>query len=443
MAAIRAAQLKNEVILIEKDELGGTCLNRGCIPTKSFIQSANAYRDAMQSSIFGVKTTGVSLDFPAVVKRKEKIVKRLVSGVQFLMKKNIVKVVTGVGTIIDPKTVKINISNENIKSDQIIIATGSFPSSLAVEGIDSGDVINSNQALEMQRLPASLAVIGGGVIGIEIAQLMQRMGVTVTVLEIMQLILPGEDQDLATMLEAVLKADGVEIYTGAKVLKIKANGTNKKIVFSTGEANKEITVEKVLVAVGRSPETRDLGLEKLGIEMNNKFISVNEKMQTSIPGIYAIGDVVGGIMLAHVASHEGRCAVENASGIGHGMDYRAVPRCIYTSPEIGCVGLTKSQAIEKYGSDVAVGMFPLAGNGKAMIIDGTGMVKIIAEKKHNEVLGIEIIAPHATELIAEGVLAMCMEATFEDLALAIHAHPTLSEAIMEAALNVKGQAVHV
>lgn len=263
VAAIRAAQLKNEVILIEKDELGGTCLNRGCIPTKSFIQSANVYRDAMQSSIFGVNTTGVSLDFPAVVKRKEKIVKRLVSGVQFLMKKNKVKVVTGAGTIIDPKTVKINGSNENIKSDQIIIATGSFPSSLAVEGIDSGDVINSNQALEMQRLPASLAVIGGGVIGIEIAQLMRRMGVTVTVLEIMQQILPGEDQDLATMLEAVLKADGVEIYTGAKVLKIKATGTNKKIVFSTGEGNKEITVEKVLVAVGRSPETRISDWENL------------------------------------------------------------------------------------------------------------------------------------------------------------------------------------
>jgi len=444
VAAIRGAQLKNEVTLIEKDELGGTCLNRGCIPTKSLIQSANVYWEAKNSSIFGVNTTGVTLDFSVVTKRKEKVVKQLVNGVQFLMKKNKIRVVKGVGTIIDPKTVKIIGSNEEIKSDSIIIATGSVPSSISVDGIDGNGVINSNEILQIQELPSSMAIIGGGVIGIEFAQIMQRMGVSVSVMEMMPQILPTEDADMALMFESILRKDGIEIFTGVTVKKIETANKSKKLTFTTKEGANLKVVEKVLVAVGRSPETNDLGLEKLGINMDKKFIAVNEKMQTNIPGIYAIGDVVGGIMLAHLASHEGRCAAENASGIVTNINYGAVPRCIYTSPEIGCVGLTEAQAREKYGSDVVIGRFPFVGNGKAIILEEIGgLVKVIAEKKHGEVLGVEILGPHATELIAEAVLGIHMEATVEDFANAIHAHPTVSEAIMEAALNVKGQAIHI
>ena len=444
VAAIRGAQLKNEVTLIEKDELGGTCLNRGCIPTKSLIQSANVYWEAKNSSIFGVNTTGVTLDFSVVTKRKEKVVKQLVNGVQFLMKKNKIRVVKGVGTIIDPKTVKIIGSNEEIKSDSIIIATGSVPSSISVDGIDGNGVINSNEILQIQELPSSMAIIGGGVIGIEFAQIMQRMGVSVSVMEMMPQILPTEDADMALMFESILRKDGIEIFTGVTVKKIETANKSKKLTFTTKEGANLKVVEKVLVAVGRSPETNDLGLEKLGINMDKKFIAVNEKMQTNIPGIYAIGDVVGGIMLAHLASHEGRCAAENASGIVTNINYGAVPRCIYTSPEIGCVGLTEAQAREKYGSDVVIGRFPFVGNGKAIILEEIGgLVKVIAEKKHGEVLGVEILGPHATELIAEAVLGIHMEATVEDFANAIHAHPTVSEAIMEAALNAKGQAIHI
>lgn len=444
VAAIRGAQLKNEVTLIEKDELGGTCLNRGCIPTKSLIQSANIYWEAKNSSIFGVNATGVTLDFPVVTKRKEKVVKQLVNGVQFLMKKNKIRVIKGVGTIIDPKTVKIIGSNEEIKSDSIIIATGSVPSSISIDGIDGNSVINSNEVLQIEELPASMAIIGGGVIGIEFAQIMQRMDVSVSVIEMMPQILPTEDADMAQMFEGILRKDGIEIFTGATVKKIETVNKSKKILFTTKEGTNQKVVEKVLVAVGRSPETNDLGLEKLGINMVEKFIAVNEKMQTNIPCIYAIGDVVGGIMLAHLASHEGRCAAENASGMVTNMNYGAVPRCIYTSPEIGCVGLTEAQAREKYGSDVVIGRFPLVGNGKAIILEEIGgLVKVIAEKKHDEVLGVEILGPHATELIAEAVLGIHMEATVEDFADAIHAHPTVSEAIMEAALNVKGQAIHI
>lgn len=444
VAAIRGAQLKNEVTLIEKDELGGTCLNRGCIPTKSLIQSANVYWEAKSSSIFGVNTTGVTLNFSVVTKRKEKVVKQLVNGVQFLMKKNKIRVVKGVGTIIDPKTVKIIGSNEEIKSDSIIIATGSVPSSISVDGIDGNGVITSNEVLQIEELPASMAIIGGGVIGIEFAQIMQRMDVNVSVIEMMPHILPTEDADMALMFEGILRKDGIEIFTGATVKKIETANKSKKILFTTKEGTNQKVVEKVLVAVGRSPETNDLGLEKLGINMVEKFIAVNEKMQTNIPGIYAIGDVVGGIMLAHLASHEGRCAAENASGIVTNINYGAVPRCIYTSPEIGCVGLTEAQARKKYGSDVVIGRFPLVGNGKAIILEEIGgLVKVIAEKKYGEVLGVEILGPHATELIAEAVLGIHMEAAVEDFADVIHAHPTVSEAIMEAALNAKGQAIHI
>jgi dihydrolipoamide dehydrogenase len=444
VAAIRAAQLNNEVILIEKDELGGTCLNRGCIPTKSLMQSADLYWEAKNSGIFGVNVGQITLDFSAAIKRKDKVVKQLVNGVQYLMRKNRVKVIRGVGTLIDPKTIKVAESNEEVESDSIIIATGSIPSSIPIEGIKGEGVIDSTEALQMQQLPASIAIIGGGVIGIEFAQMMQRMGVKVTIIEMMPQILPTEDADIVQLLGSALKKEGVEIFTGSTLNKIESAGKSKKILFTTKEGNKERIVDKVLVAVGRSPETTNLGLEKLGIGTERNFIRVDGKMETNVPGVYAIGDAVGGIMLAHLASHQGRCAVENASGFNSKIDYRAVPRCIYTTPELGCVGLTELQAREKYGSDVMIGKFPLAGNGKAMILEGTsGMVKIIAEKSCGEVLGVEMVGPNATELIAEATLGMHMEATFEEFASAIHAHPTISEAIMEAALNVKGQAIHV
>jgi len=445
VAAVRASQLGNEVTLIEKDEMGGTCLNRGCIPTKCLMQSANIFWETKNSNTFGVDISGASLNFAAVIKHKENAVKQLVSGVQFLMKKNKVRVTKGAATIIDPGKVSIIESGEEIKTDNIIIATGSVPSNIPAARIDGEGVISSTEALKLEQLPADIVIIGGGVIGIEFAQMLHRMGVNVTVIEMMHQILPTEDADLAQMLESILQKEGIEIFTSATVRKIEtAKNGDKVVLFATKDGDKEKMASKVLVAVGRSPVTSELGLEKLGIDLDGGWIAVNEKMQTNISGIYAIGDVVGGIMLAHVASAEGRCAAENASGIGTIMDYRAVPRCIYTSPEIAFVGLTEVQAKEKYGSDVSIGKFPLTANGRALILNNTGgLVKTIAEVKYGEVLGVEIIGPHATELISEVVLGIRLEATLNDIASAIHPHPTISEAIMEAALNVEGKAIHI
>ena len=445
VAAIRAAQLGNEVTLIEKDELGGTCLNRGCIPTKCLMQSADIFWETKNSNTFGVDISGASLNFAAVVKHKENTVKQLVSGVQFLMKKNKVRVTKGAATIIDPGKVSIIESGEEIKTDNIIIATGSVPSNIPAARIDGEGVISSTEALKLEQLPADIVIIGGGVIGIEFAQMLHRMGVNVTVIEMMHQILPTEDADLAQMLESILKKEGIEIFTSATVRKIEtAKNGDKVVLFATKDGDKEKMASKVLVAVGRSPVTSELGLEKLGIDLDRGWIAVNEKMQTNISGIYAIGDVVGGIMLAHVASAEGRCAAENASGIGTIMDYRAVPRCVYTSPEMAFVGLTEVQAKEKYGSDISIGKFPLTANGRALILNNTGgLVKTIAEVKYGEVLGVGLIGPHATELISEVVLGIRLEATLNDIASAIHPHPTISEAIMEAALNVKGEAIHI
>jgi dihydrolipoamide dehydrogenase len=445
MAAIRAAQLNNEVILVEKDELGGTCLNRGCIPTKSLIQSADVFWEAKNSATFGVTTSGVSLNFSAVMNRKEKVVKQLITGCHYLMKKNKINVIKGIGTILDPKTVKIADSGETLTTDNIIIATGSIPSTVPIEGIDSEGVINSNEALQMQKLPESIAVIGGGVIGIEFAQIMQRMGVKVTVIEMMPQILPTEDTDMAKMLENLLVKEGIEIVTDATVKRVKTVKTgDKSVSFVTAAGDNERIVNKVLISVGRRPDTSNLGLEKLGVNLDKGRIIVDERMQTNILGIYAVGDVLGRMMLAHSALAEGRCAAENVNGASSDMDYQLVSRCIYTSPEMAGVGLTEAQAKEKYGSNALVGKFPFMGNAKALILNETdGLVKVVAEAEHGKVLGVEILGPHVTELIAEAVLGMRLEMTFDEMASAIQAHPTVSEALMEAALNVRGKAISI
>ena len=445
VAAIRGAQLGAQVVLIEKDTLGGTCVNRGCIPTKALLHSADVLSLAKEAETFGIRIEKASLDFPAVMKRKEDVVKRLVSGVTSLMRKNKVKVIKGTGSMIEPRMVKILENNEEIKGDSIIIATGSKAATVSIKGINESGVITSDEALVMEQLPQSTLIIGGGVIGLELAQILSRMGAKVTVVEMMPQILPNEDTESAQILEGILKEDGIEVVTGATVTSIASTGHGKKMVsFSTKEGGEEKRiVEKVLLAVGRCPYTDDLGIEKLGIAMDNYRIIANERMETNIPGIYAVGDVVGGLMLAHLAAAEGKCAVENAMSLDSRMDYRAVPRCVYTSPEMAGVGLTEEEAKKEY-QDVQVGRFPFIANGRAVTLDkAKGMVKIIADAKYGQVLGVHIVGPQATELIAEAMLGIQLEATIKDIASAIQAHPTLSEALMEAALGVEGKAIHI
>jgi len=436
-AAIRAAQLGAKVTIIEKDEFGGTCLNRGCIPTKALLQSAGMYKGTKEAELFGVKAGDVQLDFSTVMSRKNTVVKQLVGGLGGILKSHGMNIIKGTGQIIAANKVKVVESGEEITCDKIIIATGSVPSRVPIDGIDLA--ITSDEALNLDKLPGSILIIGGGVIGMEFAQIMNQMDVAVTVVEMLPQILPTEDPEIANGFAAMARKDGIEINTNTTVGKIEAKGDKKVVSF--GDQQKE--VDMVLVAVGRSPFTEGLGLDKAGVAVEKGFVKVNEYLETSVKGIYAIGDAIGNYMLAHVATAEGETAALNVLGSQKRMDYRSVPRAVYTTPEVASVGMTEKEAKEKYG-DIEIGRFPFVGCGKALVINETGgLVKIIADKKFGEVLGVAILGPHATDLINEAALAIQMEATFEEMAHTIHAHPTIAESIMEAALDVDAKAIHM
>ena len=441
-AAIRAARMGAEVTLIEKDALGGTCLNWGCIPTKALLQSATVARTMKESEVFGIRCKGYEVDFGAVMARKNTVVAQLTRGVGALLKAKKVKVIQGTASFIDPKTVQVGETGEKIQGDKILIASGSKPGRIPIEGIDGPDVMDSNQVLSMKALPKSVVVIGGGVIGVEFAQFLIGMGTEVTIIEMLPGLIPGVDKEIATVLQKQIAAAGVKIVTGAAVKGIAHKKTENTVTYSIGDKTETVTAEKVFLTVGRKPDFSLLNIDKVGIKHERGAIVVNECMETNVPGIYAAGDVVGGIMLAHLASAEGECAVRNALGHKEVMSYKAVPACIYTSPEVACVGLSEEQARER--GEILIGRFPFRGNGKALVLNEVeGMVKVISDKKFGEVLGVHIIGPHATDLIAEAVLGMTLEMTAEDLAGAIHPHPTVSEAIMEAAMAISGGAIHM
>jgi dihydrolipoamide dehydrogenase len=441
-AAIRAARMGAEVTLIEKDALGGTCLNWGCIPTKALLQSATVARTMKESDVFGIRCKGFEVDFGAVMARKNTVVAQLTRGVGALLKAKKVKVIQGTASFVDPKTVQVGETGEKIQGDRILIASGSKPGRIPIEGIDGPDVMDSNQVLSMKVLPKSVVVIGGGVIGVEFAQFLIGMGTEITIIEMLPGLIPGVDKEIAALLQKQIAAAGVKVVTGAAVKGIAHKKTENTVTYSIGDKTETVTAEKVFLTVGRKPDFSLLNIDKVGIKHERGAIVVNECMETNVPGIYAAGDVVGGIMLAHLASAEGECAVRNALGHREVMSYKAVPACIYTTPEVACVGLSEEQAKER--GEILIGRFPFRGNGKALVLNEVeGMVKVISDKKFGEVLGVHIIGPHATDLIAEAVLGMNLEMTAEDLAGAIHPHPTVSEAIMEAAMAISGGAIHM
>jgi dihydrolipoamide dehydrogenase len=445
VAAIEAAQLGANVTLVEKDALGGTCVNRGCIPTKALIQTANLLHEMGRAGEYGIVVKEYALDFMKASERKERIVRQLRDGVSYLMKKNKINIIKGTAFITDTDRVFVTGDHEtDLSGDKIIIASGSKPGSIPVEGIDGKDVVNSNDVLAMESLPQKMVVIGGGVIGLEFAQLFRRMNVEVSVIEMMPQILPTEDYEVARTLERALKKEGLNIYTNSRVTCIRTAPSGvKEVLFTSNGTDMEVEGEKVLVSVGRHPYTEGLGLEQAGIALERGHITVNDHMETNIQNIYAIGDVVGGVMLAHKAMAEGRCAAKNAMGIEKRMNYNAIPRCIWTSPEVAAVGLTEQEAKERYG-DVKVGTFPFTANGKAKILGETqGFVKIISESRYGEILGVHILGPQATEIIAESVLGMQIEATFRSFNETMHPHPTLSEALLEASLGLEGKALHI
>jgi dihydrolipoamide dehydrogenase len=455
VAAIRASQLGLKTAVVEKGKLGGTCLHAGCIPSKALLRSAEVYAQTKNSETFGVVTNDVRLDFAKVQARKAAIIEQLHKGVQHLMKKGKIDVYAGIGRILGPSifspmpgtiSVEMNDGSENemLVPKNVIIATGSRPRTLPGLDIDGELVMTSDEALQMETLPSSIIIVGGGVIGIEWASMLNDFGVEVTVLEYADRILPTEDHDVSKEVEKLLKRRGITIVTGAKVLSetlVKGNGVTIKAEHN-GE-QKTFTAEKMLVSVGRQANIEGIGLENTDIVVKKGFIQTNEFYQTKESHIYAIGDVIGGLQLAHVASHEGIVAVEHIAGQNPSpIDYTMISKCVYSRPEVASVGLTEEEAKAK-GYDVKVGKFPFKAIGKALVFgEAEGFVKIVADQKTNDLLGVHMVGPHVTDMISEAGLARVLDATPWEVAHTIHPHPTLSEAMAEAALAVDGKAIH-
>ena len=445
VAAIKAVHLGLNVVLVEKDKLGGVCLNKGCIPTKTLVATAEVLNNIQRAREFGIKVDNYSFDFHAIMERKNRIIQRLSLNLEQLMKANQIRVIKGEGQIVEPGTVKVNAAGkrENIFTKNIIIATGSKAVKPTIGGIDLEGVINSEEALSLKKLPSKITIIGAGVIGIEFACIFKALGVEVSVVEMLPMILPPIDEEIAQRLTRILERKEIGIFTNCKVKEIKKGSHNLEVLVSTTDGERISKTEKVLLAAGRVPELVNIAVQRLGIELDeSKAIKVNEKMETNIPGIYAIGDVVGGAMLAHVASREGIVAVENISGKKVKMDYRVVPNCVFSIPEVASVGLTEPQA-RKENSNIKVSKSSFAANGKALAMGETeGLVKIIANGENLKILGMHILGVHASDLIAEGALALAMGATAREIVNTIHAHPTLAEAIAEAAKGITGKSIH-
>jgi dihydrolipoamide dehydrogenase len=447
VAAIRAGMLGLTTAIVEKDGfLGGTCLHRGCIPTKALLHTAEVYDDVRHSADRGIIVDGAYLDIARAHKHKQAIVDKFARGVAYLMKKRKVEVFTGFGSFEDAHTIRVKgeKSSDTIRAKYIIIATGSAPAHLPHLKPDGKNVIDSDMILKMEDVPESLAVIGSGAVGTEFASVFNSFGSKVHLIELLPRLLPIEDDDCSKQLERALKGRGMTCYTDTEVTEARIGSGGVSLSLKQGDGVSTLAVSKVLVATGRHPVLDRLNHDAVGVAMDRRFVAVNEFMQTSVPHIYAIGDVTASPALAHVASKEGLVAVDHLAGKPvHAIDYTTVPNCTYSNPEVASVGLTERAAKEQ-GYDVRIGKFPLSALAKAMILGDTGgFVKIVAEKRYDEVLGVHIIGPRATESIAEAVLGRKLETTVEEIANTIHAHPTLAEAIMEAAHSVYGEAIHV
>ena len=449
VAAIRAAQLGAKVTVIEKEHLGGTCLNVGCIPTKCLLHSAELISQIKeQGADIGVKVTGVEVDFPQVIAHKNAISKKLTSGIAGLFKLNKVAKIDGEASFVAPGKLsvkKADGSTEEMTADAIIVATGSVNSQPPIPGLkENPNCIDSTGALSLEALPKSMVVIGGGVIGLELACAYAAFGTKITVVEALDHMLPMLDGDLTTIGVAHMKKMGMEFNLECPVQSVEPSSVGAKVVCKNkAEETVSFEAEKVLVAIGRRANTASLNLEAGGLNNDRGRIIVNDKMETNVPGVYAIGDCVfGKAQLAHTASAMGEVAAENIMGIPAVYDEKTNPTCVYMEPEAASVGLTEEQAKAK-GLNYKVGKFPMSANGKALILNGgEGLVKIIADAKYGEVLGMHIIGPRATDLIAEGALAIRLEATIDELISTIHSHPTVTETMREAALNVEKRAIH-
>lgn len=448
VCGIRAAQLGADVTIIEKEALGGTCLNVGCIPTKVLLHTSEIYNTMKEESKeLGIKLDSIDIDWTALQNRKEAVVQQLVSGVEVLLKSHNISIIKGEGKFINDKEIEIKLSNEKrqiIKFDKAVIATGSQASRIPVNGIDLEGVITSNEALSLKEIPKSMCIIGGGVIGSEFASVYSSLGTKVTIIEMLPDILPTMDKEIVDVLKNQFYELGVEIYTETKVKGIRED-SNKLILDTIVKGREKIfTAEKVLLAAGRKPSVQNLGLEKIGIKVDRGAIVVDRRtMETSVKNIYAIGDCNGGVLLAHVASAEGIVAAENIMGRLSKIKFNTTPYAVYTKPELAAVGLTEKEAKHR-GYEIKVGNFPLYGNGKSLIMgESNGIVKFVVDARTDEILGMHMAGPRATDIIGQGALALRLEATVHEIITTIHAHPTVGEALHEAAHSVHGLAIHL
>ena len=440
VAALRAAQLGAKTAIVEKDRMGGTCLVRGCIPTKALLQSSELYTQAKDGAPFGLVADNLGFDWSAAQKRKTAVVDQLVKGVEGLLKAGGVTSFKGSARLAGKGAV--DVSGDQLQAKDIIIATGSAVTRIPLPGAEL--TIDSDQILELKEVPRRLAVIGGGVVGMEFAAMFAALGSKVTVLEMLPQVLSMVDADLVAVYAKHLSKMGGEIHTDSKVSGVVKQNGALKVRFSTGGEGGAVDADQVLLAVGRIPYTQGLDAEKAGVKLERGRVVVDDHLRTTADGVWAIGDVLGRIMLAHVASYEGVCAVENIAGHANRIpDYHAVPNCVYTDPEIAHVGLGEAEAKEK-GIAVKIGKFPFAAAGRALTLGQTeGFVKVIADAESGKLLGAHIIGPRATDLIAEATLAIQNGLTLEQIDLTIHAHPTLPESLMEAALAAHGRAIHI
>ena len=447
VAAIRAAQLKKRVVLVEKDRIGGTCMNYGCIPAKYLLHQTKIYRELKENKNIEGPLEKIKCNWKRVQEEKNKIVERLVKGIEFLLRKNGIEIVKGEGFIKSEKQIVVKTEGRDqiLESDKIILATGSRPAALPFLEPNGKEVVTSREALEFDSIPTKMLVVGAGAVGIEMGSIYQRLGSDVSVLEIMPTILPGSDREMVVRLERILKQQGLKIHNQMRIEEsnIKEGRVSLKGTDLKTQSAFEFEAEKVLLAAGRKPNTEGLTGKDLKLLLDKQgFVKVNNLLETSIPGIYAIGDMIGGYLLAHKASHEGIIAAENASGLKAEMNYKALPLAVYTEPEFSSVGLTEEEAKER-GIKIQVGLFSLQANGRALTTGSQeGMVKIIADEK-DEIIGAHILAANASEFISEISLAMKRGLKIQDVSSSIHIHPTLSEAVMEAALKAKNQAIHI
>ncbi|MBR49605.1 MAG: dihydrolipoyl dehydrogenase [Chloroflexi bacterium] len=444
VAAIRAAQLGLNTAIIEKEEVGGVCLNWGCIPSKALLKNADVLNLFKKSDQFGITFDNMSVDYSKAIERSRQVVSKLTQGVKFLLKKNKVDHIDGTAVFLDPNSIKIEETEQIISANNIIIATGAKQRELPNLPIDHQIVITSRDALELSTIPENIGIIGGGATGVEFAHIYSSYGSEVTLIELMDHLVPNEDEEISETLEKSFSERGIKIHTSTNVNKIISEKNQAVISIEKDNVETNLTFEKILICVGTQGNTENLGLEDLGLETSNSFIKCDETLKTNIPNIYAIGDVTGQMALAHVASAQAILAVETIAGINSKkLNYETIPKAIYCEPQIASFGLTEKQALNQ-NINFKVGKFPISASGKALALGNPeGLIKIISEDKFGEIIGVHLIGSEVTELISELSMTKLLEGTIDEIGWMIHPHPTISETIKESALDSFNEAIHI